>query len=302
LWPWIFNNFIQIRYAHAWGIFTFDSHQFLLRTCPGVIYHSLPQDIVINKWGKSLRDVITESIDMGYYLFIHADRYYMDSTDSYQRKHFKHELLVYGYDLKHNLIYIADNLEDGKFIQSSCSLDELEEGYWSMSSEDDFWKEIRFLKPSENLNGVIHVEQIISGMENYLNSSETFDLVREQKYDFGMQAIERVSTDIENATHAGEKLDIRVFHLLYEHKIIMELRLIYLMENEFIDSDMSFMEFSTDLKQDYLILRNMVLKYNITRDVCALVKISERLQENLMKEKAFISSFITRLQQVKSLA
>ncbi|WP_440116389.1 hypothetical protein [Paenibacillus sp. QZ-Y1] len=301
LWPWIFNNFIQVRYAHAWGIFSFDSHQFLLSTCPGIAYHSLPQDMVIKKWGKSLRDVITESIDMGYYLFIYADRYYIASTDFYQRGHLMHELLVYGYDLEHNLIYIADNLEDGKFIQSSCSLDELEEGYWTMSSEYDFWTEIRFLKPNQNLNYAIHVEQIISGMENYLNSSETFDLVRDQKYDFGMQAIKRVFTDIENAAHAGETLDIRVFHLLYEHKMIMELRLAYLMEKGLIDSDVSFMECSTDLKQNYLTLRNIALKYNITRDVRTLGKISEKLKGNLTKEKEFITSFIARLKKVKAL-
>ncbi|MNW65835.1 hypothetical protein D3C74_442560 [compost metagenome] len=82
----------------------------------------------------------------------------------------------------------------------------------------------------------------------------------------------------------------------------MELRLSYLMEKSIIEPDAAFMEASTGLKQDYFKLRNIVLKYNITRDASTLRKISERLQENLTKEKAFISSFITRLQQVKLLA
>lgn len=301
LWPWIFNNFIQIRYAHGWGIFSFDSHQFLLNTCPGISFYNLPQEIVISKWGTSLRHVITEAIDMGYYLYIYADRYYIATTDYYQKEHLMHELLVYGYDLDRNLIYIADNLEEGKFVQSSCTLDELEEGYWTMPNEYSFWTEVRFLKPIPNINYAIHVEQMISAMENYLNSSETYDLVRDQKYDFGMQAIQRLFTDIEHAASTGEMLDSRVFHLLYEHKLLMELRLTYLMEKSFIDPDTSFMALSTRLKQDYYTLRNIVLKYNITRDTRTLGKISERLQENLTKEKEFISSFIARLQKVKAL-
>lgn len=301
LWPWIFNNFIQIRYAHGWGIFSFDSHQFLLSTCPGISFYNLPQEIVISKWGTSLKQVITEAIDMGYYLYIYADRYYLACTDYYQKEHLMHELLVYGYDLDQNLIYIADNLDDGKFIQTVCSLDELEKGYWTMSNEYSFWTEVRFLKPIQNINYAIHVEQIITAMENYLNSSETYDLVRDQKYDFGMQAIQRIFTDIEQAALVGEALDSRVFHLLYEHKLLMELRLSYLMEKSIIDRDETFMELSNILKQDYFKLRNIVLKYNITRDASTLNKISERLRENLMKEKAFISSFITRLQQVKSM-
>lgn len=210
---------------------------------------------------------------------------------------------MYGYDLDQNLIYIADNLDDGKFIQTVWSLDELEKGYWTMSNAYSFWTEVRFLKPIQNINYAIHVEQIITAMENYLNSSETYELVRNQKYDFGMQAIQRIFTDIEQAALVGEALDSRVFHLLYEHKLLMELRLSYLMEKKsIIERDSTFMELSTILKQDYFKLRNIDLKYNITRDASTFSKISERLQENLMKEKAFISSFITRFQQVKSMA
>ncbi|PQP83352.1 hypothetical protein C0Q44_01125 [Paenibacillus sp. PCH8] len=300
LWPWIFNNFIQIRYAYDWGIFSFDSHQYLLGTCPGISFYNLPQEMVISKWGTSLKDVITEAIDMGYYLYIYADRYYIASTDYYQREHLMHEVLVYGYDLDRNLIYIADNLEDGKFVQVTCALDELEEGYWTMSDEYSFWTEVRFLKPIENINYGIYVDQIISGMENYLNSSETFNLIRDQEYDFGMQAIQRIFTEIENSALAGEALDSRVFHLLYEHKLLMELRLTYLMEKAYMEPDVSFVELSTQLKQDYFKLRNIVLKYNITRDARTLGKISERLQENLTKEKAFITSFILRLQRGKT--
>lgn len=69
------------------GNFLFDSHQFLLSTCPGISFYNLPQEIVISKWGISLKQVITEAIDMGYYLYFYTDRYYIACTDYYQKEH-----------------------------------------------------------------------------------------------------------------------------------------------------------------------------------------------------------------------
>ncbi|WP_148436801.1 hypothetical protein [Gracilibacillus timonensis] len=52
LWSWIYNNFIQIRYAKTWGMFVFDQHHVLLKNCPGVSYYSLSQELIIPKYGK----------------------------------------------------------------------------------------------------------------------------------------------------------------------------------------------------------------------------------------------------------
>ncbi|KQN99839.1 hypothetical protein [Paenibacillus sp. Leaf72] len=297
LWRWVFNNFIQIRYAYLWEMFAFDNHHILLKICPGLSYNQLPQEIVIAKWGKSLKDVIIESIDLGYYVHIFVDRYYISLTDSYKNGHHMHELLIYGYDLDKDMALVADNFVE-QFIKAECPFSELEEGYWCASDKYDFYTEIRFLKRNTDFECHINMEQIAAGMQNYLYSKPTFDLVVEQPFEFGFQALQRLLTDPQNMdTSSAEyrRFDLRAYHLLYEHKLLMEKRLAYLMDHGHMLYDQRLLDTSVDLKQRYLSMRNLVIKYRFKEDEKLSCSIYAKLQDNLGREEAFILSCLEKM-------
>ncbi|OMF98445.1 hypothetical protein [Paenibacillus sp. FSL R7-0337] len=294
-WPWIFNNFIQIRYARGWEIYTFDNHHMLLQNCPGLSFYILPQEIVKLKFG-SLKKTIIDAIDNGYYLFIFIDRYYLHVTDSYEKEHFFHELFIFGYDIERDIVFIADNLVDGKYITTECPFSELEEGYTSIVSEYSFMTDIRFLKPNSDVDCKINLKQIIYGLENYLHSKRTFDLLEEQEFQYGFNAIKLIFDDLDGELGS---LDYRAFHFLYEHKILMELRLKYLADKAIIGEEIkSILSDSQKLKNNYLLLRNLVLKYNITLDGSILKSISNRLSSNIKEEQNFINALIKILNEV----
>ena len=55
-------------------------------------------------------DEITKAIDKGNYIVVHVDCYYEDiRTDMYQKSHWTHALLVYGYDAVNNEVYILEH-------------------------------------------------------------------------------------------------------------------------------------------------------------------------------------------------
>lgn len=294
LWPWVYNNFIQIRFAPNWQIYTFDHHPILLKNCPGIAYYSLPQDMVIHT-GKSLKEIIIEAVNMGYYLFIFADRYYIPQAGSYQKEHLVHELLVYGYDLENDTALIADNLRHGKFIQTACPFDELEKGYWTIQQQFDFWTEIRFLKRKTEYACRTNLENIAKSIEDYLLSRKTFDLIEEQQCEFGMKALDRLLDYIQKSGQDGNYVDIRPFHFLYEHKLLMALRTKHLMEQEYIALDKLLLDQSIHVERQYMYLRNMVLKYNVKRDPALLGTIHGKLVFNLNEERQFLTALLQHI-------
>lgn len=178
LWPWIYNNFIQITYAHTWGIFAFDNHVRLLSNCPGISYYEIPRTVVDYKWDKKIKNLIIEALEMDYYIYIYVDRYYLKQSSSYQKYPSPHEVLICGYDLNKSTFTIADNLENGKFIVTECTFDEVEKGYWAIKSNYDFMTNIRYLKKKKEYTCEINLPQIIFNIENYLISKKIMTLFR----------------------------------------------------------------------------------------------------------------------------
>ncbi|CAM4432458.1 hypothetical protein [Paenibacillus tarimensis] len=301
LWPWVFNNFIQIRYAHNWGIFAFDCHHLLLKNCPGIAFYDMPQGLAAGRQGRSMQRIITEAIDAGYYLYIYVDRYYISLSDSYKKQSFVHELFIYGYDLVKGTALAADNLLDGQFIFAEIPLEEIEQGYWKIEGRYRYWTDIRYLKAEKQFDSSINLEQIAAGLTNYLHSKPTFDLVAEQPFDYGFQALNKLFEQIEmNRTSAVKNLDRRGFHLLYEHKLLMELRLKYLTEHQGIPCGSLLLDSAAALKQDFLIVRNLVLKYNLKKDIGLLNHIRAVLETSIASEQRFISSLLNTISSMTS--
>ncbi|WP_027629583.1 hypothetical protein [Ruminiclostridium cellobioparum] len=292
MWPWVFNNFIQIRYARGWKIYAFDNHHMFLSNCPNIAYYILPQGIIINKWNKSLKELIIDSVNSDYYLFLYVDRYYISKSDYYLNYHFPHEIFIYGYDLEKDIVYIADNLQGGKFIKTECSFEEIENGYWHVKGDYTFLIDVRLLKLKDDISSNFDLEQVRLGLDSYLHSKRTVDLLDEQKCDFGFDAINRLFWELENQSKEKAEIDIRPFHLLYEHKILMEMRVKYMVEQGYILDNCNLIRNLSDLKNDYFSLRNMLIKINIKRDSKMMRDIINKFQLNIITEKSLITNLL----------
>jgi hypothetical protein len=295
MWPWIFSNFIQIRYAQGWRIYTFDNHHLLCSNCPSLAYYVLPQDLIISKWNKSLKDLIIESVNSDYYVFLYADRYFLSISNRFMQVHFPHEIFIFGYNLEKDLVYVADNLQHGKFIRNECTFSELEAAYWAVKQQYSFLTDVRLFKPKNDITPSFDLDQVLISLDNYIHSKRTIDLLNEQKCDFGFNALNRLLEDLNNRLKVTGSLDIRPFHFLYEHKLLMEMRVKYMTQNGYLkDKDNLIINFSK-LKDEFLILRNTVIKYNFTQDIKILYNIIHKFEQNITIEKNLIENLMQRL-------
>lgn len=261
---WVMNNFIQLNFVYEWNMATFDYHRMLMSNCPSIDYYEETEEMLMQR-KEGIREAIVNGINRNDYLFIYGDRYYIRAAAEYGKYHVPHEIFVYGYDLNENLVYIADNFQQGKFIFTSCTFDELTDAYSKMDSDISFLHTVRYLKVHDNEYCKLNIRQIINGLEAYVNSYESFDILgNPPKRIYGVEVIDYILSQVLNAN--GGEIDIRFFHLLYEHKLLMEKRVNHLIEFNYIQASDIDIDRYKELKLTTLSLRNLVIKYNILRD------------------------------------
>lgn len=274
--PWVLNNFIQLNFVFDWNMAAFDSHWMLMNNCSTIDYYEIPKDILFYKKDSNLQDIIIEGINRGDYLFFYADWYYLSVSETHGKQHLPHEIFVYGYDLDNDTVYVADNFNHGKFIFTQCSFQELTEAYMNIDSEYSYMGTIRYLRVHENTGYKLNVNQIVCGLDAYINSKELYNINRNYEMLHGISIINYFLERMISVR--GDALDIRFFHLSYEQKKLMELRVRYLMEQGIIKKDVAFFDEFVALKKKALILRNMVMKYEISRDDTLFLKIYKELE------------------------
>lgn len=282
--PWVYNNFLQIRYSTGWNIVTFDNHHMLLSHCPGISFRTIPQNFLIKGFNGNIKAIIFEAINSNQYIFMYLDRFYLKAADRYYNKiHFSHEIFIYGYDLENDIVYFADNLQHDKFSFMITTFCELEQAYNAVNHQYDFMTDIGILTVYSWIESSIDMNQIADGLDRYINSKPTFDMRYEQPCEFGLSVYQTIIDKF--VKNKKEKIDIRPFHLLYEHKLLMKMRVDYLMNNHLLTKNIDIKSY-TKLVNNFLILRNMVIKYNLTMNIDLVQNIIRKLDQ--LKEEEIV--------------
>jgi hypothetical protein len=74
-------------------------------------------------------DLIEESIDLNKYLIIFTDEYHLPQKDSFQRQHFVHESMIYGYDKTKKILYAVAFDKTNNFSKIEYSYDAFEKAF-----------------------------------------------------------------------------------------------------------------------------------------------------------------------------
>ncbi|WP_419888966.1 hypothetical protein [Paenibacillus xylanexedens] len=292
---WIYNNFIQLRYVYDWNTVFFDNHHLLMDNCPWLNHHVIPKFIVQQKW-NCLTQFIKESLDNGSYVYLYIDRFHLSASKSnFKKKSNLHEIFIYGYNNESEEFFIADNLAYGKYIRAVCTFEEIEKGYAAINSEkfpyissdNPFFHNIHLFNLKEEKEYNINIPQIAESIKNYLDSAPSIDLSFKEKTLFGQESIYFSVNRFED--QKPEPLDIRAFHLFWEHKKLMVDRINYLIKENYLSDCNYFVENYKSICDSFEYIRNMALKYNITQDLKLFYKIQLRVRDVLKEEMSVLN-------------
>lgn len=278
--PWIYNHYIQLRInkhptqASYLDFCTGDNWE-MIRRCPflEVFSESITR---IEKDYYSISEYITKSVDLGLYVILPIDWYYISISDSYMKYHQNHDLLCFGYDNDLSIFNIADFLIHQKYAQYTCSFDELERSY----SNVDFTEyciinsvySMRLI-PNQSYNFNIGLfKTLLIDYINSENSNKHFypikseDFIDDQSFTYGISIYEELICLLTYRSNLNMEVPIRTFHVLYDHKQVLKEAYLYLYKQGYIIVDDIFSSIKELVNLSYII-RNLIIKYNFKPDI-----------------------------------
>lgn len=259
---------------------------------------------------------ICEKINKSLFVFTLLDHYYITCSDKFLKRHYAHDLcLIYGYNLEQRYFYASDNFHNGKHAHFKIPFDELKNSQENIKIKDGKTSLITFNSRYVNnsvddfkskIYNVIN-DYLISDCQNTLQMNDSFiaDNVfgfhpaktslcdeREQCI-FGMNVYTEM---LRRVTYYHEKnIDIRPFHLLWNHKEVVQLLLNYLIRNQKLNELKQLIPLSEIIVQYAFLNRQMAIKYNITSNSSLLTKIANNLVKMKDAEQTLLDSIIKRL-------
>ncbi|PKM50193.1 MAG: hypothetical protein CVV02_12565 [Firmicutes bacterium HGW-Firmicutes-7] len=124
--PWYLENFISIM---------MDQHYITM-------YHEFGsvgslslynEPLIINEIydRNNILAQVIEYVDKGGYLSVYYDRYYLEGCEAYQKEHYLHDMLLFGYDSDLEEIYFVDNELDPSGATQVLDFDTFTESFYS---------------------------------------------------------------------------------------------------------------------------------------------------------------------------
>ncbi len=171
-------------------------------------------------------DIVTylkKRIEQRWYVAVNLDEYYVPQRSSFQKNHFYHHNLIYGYDDKNDSFLVLGYAK--KIVTSSLPVENIRKMELNLDTN------IMEYKRSYNSNTCkLDVKNLLYQLEMFYNGTgygtSMGNLLADHKGVFGLKVFETLRD-----TPCGQDLllhDVRISYVLYEHMQLMYERVCYL--------------------------------------------------------------------------
>lgn len=293
---WFHSNFIHMYYTEGINQFNFlveyVNNPFIdMRHVYREEFDWICNEIGLKKW-------ICSEIDRNNTFELMVDRFYLSTSEFYQKEHKMHEILVTGYNERYCFYWDYVN----GMYQENC-------GYWDeivphnsklLYGEGIVAKITRTKKSSFKFDFRLIIEQL----EDYYYSRELYsklalrgDHIRYKDCMFGIECIKKYINYLEENMY--QRIDYRYLNVFYEHKKCMLLRIKYI-SNLGMNLDVTCWE---ELEIEWKKILNLALKYNLklkskNKNYGIYLDIIKRIEELYGIEKRALRGLIENLRKV----
>lgn len=308
--PWIFNNYIQLYinkdYKHNWGDFYFPLTYELRPSdaCKWITTQKIHRDTVTSKWDSVIHFII-ENINSHHYVHTMVNYFNVPLSDRYNKLQLHHDIFVYGYDLNREILYVSDFFKNGVYSQEELSFADFSLAFSTnhLTTNHDYLREMVYLyKFNDQYQDHFSAETLLNSLRNYYDNKppeywEMFNYGGDRNnLDFGMQIYTTLKNYVRSTVDNESKLDIRPFHLLYDHKKIMTLRLKYLYDNRLLGQlTQEHIDRFISIEVMAKIMMNLVLKYNLTRNRSILESLQTKITNIEKEESIFLERWLKQV-------
>jgi hypothetical protein len=305
---WVYNHYIQLfteEIRPDLGFYMDFTIQSPWKTCPWIEYKNIATDHIRTHY-SSIVDFVREAIDQGDYIFINLDQYYIPPTANYQVYHFTHDTYLFGYNQVEQKIHIADFFRNLVYSLEAVSYSELEAAFNNADASTalNSLNGILLIKSVACDRFVFDIDIVREEIRNYLNATPG----RTEYTDFnpaihpdkpatyyGLKVYDKIAEYLELLKTRDIKLTYRVFHVLYDHKVLMRARLEYLVKQGFLPADSGLPEQYAEISEQALMLQNMMIRYSLRRKPDILDRTCEVLKSMQSREESVLGKLLNYL-------
>ena len=290
--PWIYNHYIQLRINkkpnHIANLdFCTGDNWEMIKRCPFLDIYSQPLSKINNTY-PSIIDYIIESIDSELYVILPVDWFYISISNVYKKRHVNHDLLCFGYDADKKIFHVADFFANQQYNHYTCTYEEIETSYKNINfSQYCIINSIFTLKLHKRQTYQFNVELFKLLLQDYLlcrNSNKHFypvkteDFLDAQSFSYGISVYDELVHLLKCRHSSYDNIPIRSFHVLYDHKILLEKAFLYLSHKSFYLTNNNNSSFQI-LVQEASMIKMMIIKYNLTQNPTLICECIDRLIE-----------------------
>lgn len=228
-------------------------------------------------------------LENDYYVAISIDEYYIKGRKSYQKQHFFHHNLIYGYekDTRKFLLMGFDN----KLVFDSVDVEMLKDSLTNLNGI------IMLYKYEKNNHALIFsLEKMLEEFESFLESKRDKNAnILQEDGTYGIDVLrELYSSEIGIYQLLHDK---RISYLLYEHSILMKMRMDAVGEKQNLILSEEWQEKSENVVEKAKYLKNLVIK-NQLKNFVYEEEILRCIRELYELEKMVYREYILQLRGI----
>lgn len=291
---WFSNNYIQLHCPKNLALNRNSQLDFCHETFYSVFDHfltiqNLHKDIISKYYGGVLNFLI-DRIDEQNYVELMVNDYYLPGTSSFMNKNLTHNIVVYGYDTK-RMIFFVRYMKNQIFTDAQLDFKTLELSFNNTYETGD-WSNYSKIYKKNRYNLTFDHTRFSGFLNDYFYSRNHF---READRVYGLSVYQYIIDYFNNLEDGLTSTDIRILHLLWEHKKSMTYKINYLMTNKIINFESDLVNQLRAIENEALLLRNFQLKCMIKPEREMFSKIKKKLSEMKEKEVSIYHNLINQI-------
>lgn len=295
--PWFYSEYVQLIWYVDEKFLSFNGKYIseIPTSIPWLEFQCMDKKFI--KGIIDIQDFLVDAIDSGWYIISSYDEFYIPNTRSYQKNHFNHDFMIYGYDLckKEYImnIYTSRMKLESNFVPFDC----FNEAFFANESDDFEFNRINLYRKKEFFSYDFDKQLLIEQLCDYVHStcSNRRYLVPygHDKRIFGIDIYSYIISIFKEQDNSA--FDLRILYLLWEHKKCMRMRIDYMVENDLLIIDRAVHETFNEIEKIASKVRILQLKLHATKNMHICNRIVDHLEILYVKEKGAIEVLLKAL-------
>jgi len=308
---WLFNHYLQLRCrrgligAGAVTEFDFQLPPTHFTDWGGRL--RMPQIPAELLWRsrEEILSAVARAIELGFYVQIPVDEFYIPRRAAYEKRHYVHELLVFGYDRATSEVHVLGFDEQLEFGKQRVGFSELEDAVALADLSQHYDRGgVRLYHACEGAEYEADPVWVTELLEDYLaerDSSRRFGTLEPVKpgYLHGMAVYAELASFIASGAAEPGAMDIRPLQLIWEHKRLMFTRLQRLATLGLLMAESAAVTGYAAVVERANALRLLGLKYFVANSGALLERIAAGLRELAHAERELLGAALAQLRRVQ---